>query len=65
MEKIAILCVAIAFSAFAVSLVLIVYKLVAYIGKAIVKEPFSMNLKREIVTIFFTTFIISLYFLTI
>lgn len=64
MEKITILCVAIAFGAFVASLMLIVYKLVAYIGKAIVKEPFSMNLKREIITISFATFIISLYFLT-
>lgn len=64
MEKIAILCVAIAFGAFVASLMLIVYKLVAYIGKAIVKEPFSMNLNREIVIISFATFIISLYFLT-
>lgn len=64
MEKIAILCVAIAFGAFAASLMLIVYKLVAYIGKAIANEPFTMNLKREIVTISFATFIISLYFLT-
>ena len=64
MEKIAILCVAIAFGAFAASIMLIVYKLVAYIGKAIANEPFSMNLKREIVIISFATFIISLYFLT-
>lgn len=64
MEKIAILCVAIAFGAFAASFMLIVYKLVAYIGKAIANEPFTMNLKREIVTISFATFIISLYFLT-
>lgn len=64
MEKIAILCVAIAFGAFAVSFMLIVFKLVSYIGKAIVNEPFSMNVKRELITIFFATFMISLYFLT-
>lgn len=64
MEKIVILCVAIAFGVFAASFMLIVYKLVAYIGKAIVKEPFSVNLKREIITISLATFIISLYFLT-